>query len=37
LQPRRIAVHLDAHYFSRDQALAERAVRKLESRTKIPN
>jgi hypothetical protein len=24
---------LDAHYFHRDQALAESAVRKLESRT----
>ena len=28
---------LDAHYLNRDPALAESAVRKLESRTKTPN
>jgi integrase len=28
---------LDAHYFSRDPALAESAIRKLETRTKTPN
>jgi integrase len=28
---------LDAHYLSRDPALAESAIRKLESRTKTPN
>lgn len=28
---------LDAHYLSRDPALAERAIAKLETRTKIPN
>jgi hypothetical protein len=28
---------LDAHYLARDPALAENAIRKLESRTKSPN
>jgi predicted transcriptional regulator len=28
---------LDAHYLSRDPALAESAVRKLEARTKFPD
>jgi hypothetical protein len=28
---------LDAHYLHRDPALAESAIRKLETRTKSPN
>ena len=32
-----VAAILDAHYLHRDPALAESAIRKLETRTKIPN
>jgi integrase len=34
---RDVAAILDAHYLHRDPALAESAIRKLESRTKTPN